>query len=217
MPGDPLAALRAQYLDAVLGGDARAAISLVADAVRGGTAAEDVCLRVFQPALHEVGERWERGEISVADEHFATATTTDALATVTTALDRRERHANTALVCSTPGERHRLGGRMVADFLDAAGWHVVHQAEAARVEDLVALARAERVDVVALSTSLPWLLPEARRLCVALHALLDPPRVIVGGRAYRGDAHVAELVGADAYAPDPASLLAQLSDQRSAG
>jgi methanogenic corrinoid protein MtbC1 len=217
MPGDPLAALRAQYLDAVLGRDSRAAISLVADAVRGGTAAEEVCLHVFQPALHEVGERWERGEISVADEHFATATTTDALTEVKNALPRHERHAGTALVCSTPGERHRLGGRMVADFLDAAGWRVVHETEPARVEELTALARDERVDVVALSTSLPWLLPEARRLCVALKALLVPPRVIVGGRAYDSDPHMAELVGADGYAPDPASLLAQLADRRPAG
>jgi methanogenic corrinoid protein MtbC1 len=120
------------------------------------------------------------------------------------------------LVCGTPGERHRLGARMVADFLEAAGWRVVHQEHAARVEELTALARAEQVDVVALSTSLPWLLPEARRLCVALHALLDPPRVIVGGRAYGADPHVAELVGADGFAPDPAALLAQLRPRRSA-
>jgi methanogenic corrinoid protein MtbC1 len=216
MLGDPLAGLRADYLHALVARDAATAIALVTEAVSHGTPAEDVYLRVFQPALHEVGERWERGELSVADEHFATDTTSAALERIASTLRRDEREAGAALVCGTPGERHRLGGRMVADFLTAAGWRVVLHTEAARVEDLTALARAERVDVVALSTSLPWLLPEARRLCVALHALLDPPRVIVGGRAYRGDPHLVELVGADGYAPDPAALLAQLPQRRSA-
>ena len=34
---------------------------------------EAVASRVLLPVLHEIGTRWESGEISVAEEHFATA------------------------------------------------------------------------------------------------------------------------------------------------
>ena len=34
---------------------------------------EEVCLGVIAPTLVEIGERWHRGEISVATEHFATS------------------------------------------------------------------------------------------------------------------------------------------------
>ena len=65
----------------------------------------------------------------------------------------------------------------------------------------------------ALSTTLTWLLPEARRACVTLKALTAPPRVVVGGRAYRGDPHIAELVGADLFAADPRGLRSRLRER----
>jgi methanogenic corrinoid protein MtbC1 len=206
-PADPLAGLRRRYTDALLGGDPRSATGLVEDAARAGTAVEDLYLDVLQPALHEVGDRWERGEISVAQEHFATAVTSSVLAAIAGRMHSRPRGRGHALVTGTPGERHAVGARMVADFLDAAGWEAEHLTDAESAEAIAAAVLRSRARLVALSTSLPWLLPEARHVCVALKALPNPPRVAVGGRAYRGDPHLAELVGADDFATDPRRLL----------
>jgi MerR family transcriptional regulator, light-induced transcriptional regulator len=214
MPAEPLSGMCRHYTDALLAGDARGATAIVEDAARDGAAVEDLYLRVLQPALAEVGDRWERGEVSVAQEQFATAATSSVLASLADGLTRAAAPAHgRALVCGTPGERHALGGRMVADFLAAAGWDVTSHAGEPTVEAIVERAARERVALVALSTALPWLLPEARRLCVALHALAPAPLVLVGGRAYHGDAYVADLVGADGYAPDPRALL-ELLDRR---
>ena len=209
-PADPLDGLRRRYIDALLAGNGRDARDLVEDAARTGARVEDLYLRVLEPALHEVGERWERGEVSVAQEHLATATTSAVLADLAARLVPGHRATGRALVCATPGERHALGGRMVADFLAATGLEVEHLAVCESAEAIAAAAERSRVDLVAVSTSLPWLLPEARRICVALKALPEPPRVIVGGRAYRGQPQLADLVGADGYAADPRDLLTLL-------
>jgi MerR family transcriptional regulator, light-induced transcriptional regulator len=206
-----LARLRAGYIDALLAGDARGALALLEAANCDGATAEDLYLGVLAPAMHDIGDRWERGEIGVADEHFATAATNTALVQLAERLRRTGLGTGRVLVCGTPGERHRLGGRMIADFLHAAGWDVTHVPETATVEAIVDEVRDDGYELVALSTSLAWLLPEARRLCVALHALLRCPRVVVGGRAYRGDPRVAEMVGADAFATDPRTLIAELT------
>lgn len=204
--------LRRRYLTALLQGESREARTLIEQAARSGTSVETLYLQVLQPALHEVGDRWERGEISVAQEHLATAVTSAVLAALSPGLSTTGAAAGRAVVCCTPGEHHVLGGRMVADFLTAAGWDVEHLTEPLAVEALAELVRETETTLVALSTSLPWLLPEARRVCVALKALPSPPRVIVGGRAYRGDPHMAELVGADGFAADPHDMLAQLAE-----
>jgi methanogenic corrinoid protein MtbC1 len=95
----------------------------------------------------------------------------------------------------------------------ADGWTVEHRADPIAVEELAKLVRRTAPDLVALSTSLSWLLPEARRACVTLKALPAAPMVAVGGRAYRGDAHLGELVGADLFAEDPRELRARLRER----
>ena len=205
--------LRVRYVSLVLAGDTRASRELIENAARSGTPAEDLYLDVLRPALHEVGDRWERGEVSVAQEHLATAVTSTVLAGLATSLEGTGDERGHALVCCTPGERHALGGRMVADFMAADGWAVEHHADPVEVDQLAGLVEATVPDLVALSTTLTWLLPEARRACVTLKALTAPPRVAVGGRAYRGDPRIAELVGADLFAPDPRGLRSRLRDR----
>jgi hypothetical protein len=45
----------------------------VLDGLLGTLSVEAVLAEVVLPYLHELGEAWERGEASVAQEHFASA------------------------------------------------------------------------------------------------------------------------------------------------
>ena len=71
-PGGELAA---KYLVAVLEGDRRKASRLILKVAEEGRTAADLCLNVLQPAQEELGRCRVLGEINVAEEHFATATT----------------------------------------------------------------------------------------------------------------------------------------------
>src|SRR5918998_1648825 len=63
------------YLDALLDSDMEGARRVLDDALDAGVPARDLYLGVLQPALYEIGERWSRAEISIAQEHLATAAT----------------------------------------------------------------------------------------------------------------------------------------------
>ena len=67
--------LASEYLLAVLEGDRRRASHVILDTVDGGRAIRDVYLQVLLPAQREVGRMWLVGEVNVAEEHFASATT----------------------------------------------------------------------------------------------------------------------------------------------
>jgi methanogenic corrinoid protein MtbC1 len=61
------------YLEALRKGDARAAYQVVDALVDAGTSFDELCEEVVRPALYEIGELWASGEITVADEHVASA------------------------------------------------------------------------------------------------------------------------------------------------
>ena len=201
--------LRQRYVDALVAGDLASAERLIEDA---GTDVRTLYLEVLQPALYEIGRRWEEAEISVAQEHLATATTQSLMARLAERFDGdAPRRGRRVLVACAEGELHSIGVRMVADFLDADGWDVLFVGALSPPTAVAELAVAQRVDVVALSAALPQRVPEIVRAVAALRALATVPVIAVGGQAFGGDAEVAMRTGADLYASDAAVFARNLA------
>ena len=206
--------LRHDYLAALLAGDAIRARHLVDVAVEGGMPVPDVYLRVLQPALEEIGDRWESGEVGIAYEHQATAITQGILGKLGPRMRVAPTSGRLAVVACTPGELHSLGAQMLGDFLEGAGWEVLLLGASVPAEGLAALVDDESPDVVALSTASPALLPGVEAAVAALRALEPRPFVAVGGRVWRVvDAQRALAFGADCCLPGPAELAAALADR----
>jgi methylmalonyl-CoA mutase cobalamin-binding domain/chain len=187
------------YLEALRRGDARNALQVVDGLVDAGVSFDQLCEDVFRPALYEIGDLWERGEIGVADEHLASAIAETVLACVgsfsSAPLDSRPR----VLVCSTQDEAHALGARMVGETFAAAEWSVQYLGASTPI-DAVARAVVDReVDVLALSTTMSHNLPVAAETVEAVRAAAPHVRIVVGGQAYAGDPRRAEQVRADLF------------------
>lgn len=209
VPPGELDALRDAYLEALLAPDARRARELVLGAADDGTPVPRLYAEVLQPALHEIGRRWERAAISVAQEHLATQMTQAVLAQLSMRLTDSGTGGDgrTAIIACSPGEMHSIGPQMVADFLEADGWSTLLLGADVPPEDVAAMAAEHGAELVALSTTLPAHLLSAGLTCNALRRLPEPPLIVAGGQAYAGDEDRARLVGADAYASDPERFL----------
>jgi MerR family transcriptional regulator, light-induced transcriptional regulator len=205
--------LRERYVDLLVAGDLGSATRLVEEATDSGADVRQVYLEVLQPALYEVGRRWEEAEISVAQEHLATATTQGLMARLADRLGGRVagRRGRRALLACAEGELHAIGVRMVADFLDADGWDVLFVGALSPASSVAELAGEQRVDVVALSASLSMRIPEIRTAVLALRALERVPVIAVGGQAFGGSEEVALATGADLYAADAAEFIGALA------
>ena len=83
------------------------------------------------PALIEVGSLWEPGQISVAQEHLATATVRSAMQRLLS--DPRGGVRGTAVLACAPGEHHEIGLLMLAVLLRADGWQVAYLGPTLRV------------------------------------------------------------------------------------
>jgi methanogenic corrinoid protein MtbC1 len=105
--------------DALMNGDTEAVRRLVTPKVDTLTRRATFFDRVVGEALHEIGDRWERGQLEVEQEHRASYL-------IAESLDRlRPRPASdgpvAALACP-PGEQHEMPLKIVRLVLEWSGW-----------------------------------------------------------------------------------------------
>ena len=197
------------YLEALLTADHGAALALAETLLEEGMPYRELCLTVIQPAMHEVGRLWQRTEISVAQEHMATAITQTVMARLF-ADNSPKRPDRSLIVCGTPGELHSLGARMIADFAQLEGWKTFYVGPSVPSDDLISLIEAKEPMALALSTSVPINLADAKACVAAVKDLHPDLWVIVGGRAYGGKREAAIALGADEFASDAGDFVRKL-------
>jgi DNA-binding transcriptional MerR regulator len=107
---------------------------------------------VADPLLNEVGDRWEKGKISVAGEHLASASVRNLLGGTL----RRRSHASPSapiLFTTLAGERHELGALACAVIAVDLGANAIYLGPDLPTGEVVAAAGATRAGAVAVSTS----------------------------------------------------------------
>lgn len=202
---------QAQFTAALRRGDEAAARAIVQRALADGATASDVYYDIFAPGMVTIGELWERNELSVAEEHLATAITERLIGQLSPSFDQpADQAARGSIVLGcVQGERHALGLRMLADLFRAAGWRVLYLGADVPNADWVRLAVRINADLVAISAGTTRLLPQVRALIDDLRAALPSLGVLVGGAAFAVDDAAWRSVGANLYHARPQIAVAQ--------
>ncbi|MCW2927123.1 MAG: Methionine synthase B12-binding module cap domain protein [Thermoleophilia bacterium] len=181
--------------EALLARDRAVACDLVASLalVHGGFTVID---SVIAPAMQEIGERWECGDIDVATEHAATFVAREALAI----LDRTCRvrswlpTAPRVLTFAPSGELHELPVVMVASAMERLGWQTLSLGCNMPALEAAAMARIFRADVVCMSITSADGADAAVDAVRALASIGEPrPEIWVGGGATTDEALVLRL------------------------
>jgi methanogenic corrinoid protein MtbC1 len=207
-----LAALRA--------GDRRSAFGALDAALDGGASLESVYLDVLQPALREIGRLWQQNELSVAEEHAATAIAQAAMGRAFERVFRwRDDRTPRMIAACAETERHQMGLRMLCDLLELDGWETMDLGASVPIEDLVGIVRRRDPDVVAISATIAPHIPRVRAAIAAIREAELPrqPVIAVGGRAFHADPALAGRVGADVTANDAVEAVQALNARVRAG
>ena len=201
------------YLAGLVAGDRRRAMGAIEAARTAGLDLRTIYLGVLQPALREVGRRWETGAMTVAQEHLATAITQTVMSRLAGEHFKDNDGGPTLIAACVDAERHALGLRMFCDLLELEGWTSLYLGPTVPTRDLVKMVSERRPNAVALSVSLPPHLLAARDAIADLRALGTPqPVVVLGGRAVSAAA-AAERLGADFTAADAGEAVDRLRDR----
>jgi methanogenic corrinoid protein MtbC1 len=193
--------------DALDGFDDVAAHSVL-DRLLGSYPLESVLRDGVLPYLHELGERWARAEVSVAQEHFASALLRGRLLAL--ARGWGQGRGPQALLACVPGDQHDLGLICFGLALRAHGWRITYLGADTPLATLLETADLLQPALVVVSAAIPELAHDAlgglRQLaCVA-------PLGLAGGGT---DANIAETVGARWLNQDPVAAAASAAAPRS--
>jgi DNA-binding transcriptional MerR regulator len=165
----------------------------------------DAVLRdVLIPYLHELGERWARGEISVAQEHFASNVVRGRLMGLARGWDRGA--GPRALLACTEGEEHDLPLLMLGLALRTHAWRISYLGADTPFASLGDAISELRPDAVVVSGTVRGVFePQTARLRKAAHGT---PLFLAGAAATDATARRA---GATLLAGDPLGAAAALA------
>ena len=143
---------------------------------------ETLLSEVIVPYLQELGERWERGEVSVAQEHFASGVLRGRLLGLARGWGLGL--GPVAVLACLPGEQHDLGLIAFGLALRWRGWRIVYLGPDSPIDTVADISRRLEPSLVVLNAVSP---ERVGPVLPKLRALARRHRLALGGRAAEHD------------------------------
>jgi methanogenic corrinoid protein MtbC1 len=160
----------------------RAAIAPALDEKFQGQELEALADSWLMPALAKLGAAWRRGEVSVAAEHFVSASVQRRLAAALDAVPRPVPSAPSVVVGLARSSRHELGVLTFAVLLARAGLDVVYLGADVPPDSWVVAVETSSPSAVVLGVPRLEDVPAVRDTAAALTSARPDLLVLLGGR-----------------------------------
>ena len=178
-------------------------IRLVNEALVGADA--NKALVACQEGLNVVGERFEAQEYFVSDLIFAGDIMSEAVGILKPALSAKgdSSSAGKVILCTVKGDLHDIGKNIVKSLLEASNFEVFDLGIDIAPEEVVAAAKKEGANIIALSGVLTLAIEAMKETVDAFKAagMRDQVKIIIGGAPVT--AEVSQMVGSDAWSLVP--------------
>lgn len=205
----PRSRYRARLQDRLVAADELGAWSIIESALASGADPEEVYLRLLVPAMRDIGQRWEAGDLAVLDEHQATAVATRLVGRMGPRFRRPGRRRGTVVLGAVSGDTHALAPAILADLLRGRRFEVVDLGGDTPAESFAEVATTvEGLRAVVLSCSTADALPAVAGTLAHLRASGCTAPVLVGGAVV--DPSRAADLGADLVGTTAEEALAHL-------
>lgn len=192
------------YLSALLDGNRSKAAEIIDRLIQSKTPIKDIYLSVFQASQYEVGRLWQYQKISVAQEHYCTASTQLIMAKLYPLIFRVERRPGKIVAACVGTELHELGIRMVTDFLELEGFDTYYLGANTPNKFIIQTLVKEKADILILSTTMLSHVSQIKDIIDDIHTCddLSHIKVMVGGYPFNQDNSLVKTVQADLYSID---------------
>jgi MerR family transcriptional regulator, light-induced transcriptional regulator len=173
--------------------------------------------KVLYPGMREIGERWQRGDIGINQEHRASYETLDALARLQSEIFVKPDNGK-SVVFACPGEElHEIGLRSAAYIFEAEGWTTHYVGARTPAVAVISAIRDLRPSLLALSLTYPTdpgrALEDLRLLSTTVHSM--GVSVVVGGTGLPPGVH--DISSVDAVLGSAREILYYLVPKMPAG
>lgn len=198
------------FEEALLAGDRRQAAAIIDACLLDGRGLVGAEMHVIQPALYRIGRKWQNNQVSVAQEHLATAIAQSVMALGLMKSQPEPANGRKVPLACVEGNHHAVGLQLVADSFQLSGWEVQYLGANVPTAALVQQVTAWTPHLVGLSIAFAYQLSEVRNAINLLREALGVarPPVIVGGLAINAFRTLVDHLGAEGSSLDAISAVA---------
>jgi len=196
-------------------GDANGAWAVVSEAMAAGATPSEVHLSVIGPAMTEVGELWSNGDLTIAEEHRASAVAIRTVGRMTPMFRRKGRSRMQVIVGSVSGDMHHLPSAMLADLLSARNFEVMDLGGNTPAEVFVVTAlEVDAAVVIGMAGATAAATAELQIAVAHVRAALPETPMFIGGQAAQMLVGAVDGVKVTASAQDAVDLVEELAGVR---
>ena len=204
-----------RFFTALISGDRASARSIVDEALTADCPAEQITMGLFWPTLQHVQSLRRADQLAALGYAFAMRTLRQQIDQMQMRLERAQsRDERVLLVCGDElGEE--LAAQIACDLLEADGYEVYFAGGGIAVDEVAARVSEVRADRLVIFGATAAIVPATRALIDRLHEIgaNEGLQVIVGGGVFNRAEGLAEEIGADLWALDPAELVEVMAEE----
>jgi methanogenic corrinoid protein MtbC1 len=192
------------YLEFLLNNNRMDASKLILSLINKGIKIKDIYLEIFQLVQYELGRLWQLGIISVAQEHYCTASTQIIMSQLYPYIFQNKKSDNVFIGTCISGELHEIGVRMLSDLLELEGWDTYYLGANMPVDSIIKTIIEKKAKVIGLSATMTFHVEKVEKQIKAIKDSKEcrDVRIIVGGYVFKLSKNLWKKVGADAFGED---------------
>ena len=198
-----------RFFNTLISGDRDAARQIVDDAIEADYNGATILTHLFWPTLQQLQTMHRNDQLSELAYHYATRLLRHLQSQLELRLPTPEQRGSRVLLINGDEASEELAGQMACDLLEAAGYEVFYAGGGIANDEIVAQLSELDADKLVVFGAIPQTVPDTRLLIDRLHSIGACPdlQVIVGGGVFNRAEGLAEEIGADLWANDPAELV----------
>lgn len=203
-----------RFFTALISGNRPAARQIVDELIEADCSAQTILSRVFWPTLEQIQNLYRNDQLSNLAHNYATRLMRMLADQMQLRLIPTQQRNRKILVACGPDEPEELGAQIACDLLEADGYEVFFAGGGVANDEIIAQLGHLNADVLVIFGAMPETVPFTRLLIDRLHEIGSCPRlqVVVGGGVFNRADGLAEEIGADLWAKEPAELVELMAE-----
>ena len=200
--------LEKALFEAINTGNNDAARSLTEELLAAGTDPEKLVNQCMIPAMDDVGNRFEQGELFLPELLIAARAMKTSMALLRPLLAKSgAKPAGRVVIGTVLGDQHDIGKNLVASLLEGGGFEVIDLGFDVSPQKFVDAVRENSPEVVGMSALLTTTMPAMKSVIqeLAQAGIRDNARIMIGGAPVTQ--RYADEIGADGYADNANSAV----------
>lgn len=204
-----------RLFDLLVSGDRQAVRAFVQNTTSRNMTAETLVSEVFWSVYDLVESLHRKDQMTTIAHHMATRFLRVMVDQAATRLKQQPANGRRVFAACGPSDPDELGAQMAVDLLEAAGFSISFAGGGIASDEILAQVQETRPDILLLFASAPSDLPSIRAMIDQIHEIgaVRQLQVVVGGGVFNRAQGLAEEIGADLWADNPAELVDKMVNE----